>query len=157
MAEHRHKPRAATGPAVVTIHPGRYRSAPKKLLERAVRHTLTAEGVQGGEVSVALLNDESIQRLNREHLDHDRPTDVLAFALHDAGEPPLGDVYLGVPQARRQADDAGVGETEELVRLAVHGTLHVLGWDHPDAAEARLRSPMWARQETLVAEVMRRR
>jgi probable rRNA maturation factor len=136
---------------------GRFRRAPAALIERAVRHALASEGSSGGEISVALLNDDAIRRLNREHLDHDRPTDVLAFALHDAGEPPLGDVYLGVPQARRQAADAGVDEAEELVRLAVHGTLHVLGWEHPDAAEARLRSPMWVRQEALVGEVMRRR
>jgi probable rRNA maturation factor len=79
---------------------------------------------------------------------------VLSFALHDEGEPPLGDVYVGVEQARRQAAEAGVAETEELVRLAVHGTLHVLGWDHPEEPEARFRSPMWLRQEALVAEVM---
>ena len=141
----------------VAVNTGRFRRAPRALLEQAVRHALDAEGVWSGEISLALLDDAGIQALNRDHLGHDATTDVLAFALHDEGEPPLGDVYVGVEQARRQAADAGVGETEELVRLAVHGTLHVLGWDHPDAAEARLRSPMWVRQEALVGEVMRRR
>jgi len=75
---------------------------------------------------------------------------VLSFALHEDGEPPLGDVYLGVAQARRQAAAAGVTEEEELVRLAVHGTLHVLGWDHP-MDESRVRTPMWRRQERYVA------
>ena len=124
------------------------------LLERAVRHALAVEEVDEGELSVALLDDAAIQALNAAHLGHDSPTDVISFALHDAGEPPLGDVYLGVEQARRQAAEAGVDEAEELVRLAVHGTLHVLGWDHPED-EARLGSPMWARQERIVTEVMR--
>lgn len=141
----------------VVVHAGRYRRVPRALLERAVRHTLAAEGVGDGEVSLALLNDAAMRALNRAHLGHDRPTDVLSFALHGEGEPPLGDVYVGVAQARRQAAEAGVSESEELVRLAVHGTLHALGWDHPEGARARLRSPMWARQETLVAEVLRRR
>jgi probable rRNA maturation factor len=139
----------------VTVNAGRFRRVPRALLERAVRHTLDAEGVWHGEISLALLDDASIRALNRDHLGHDAPTDVLAFALHEVGEPPLGDVYLGVEQARRQAADAGVADDEELVRLAVHGTLHVLGWDHPDEADARFRSPMWLRQEALVAEVMR--
>jgi probable rRNA maturation factor len=140
--------------AEVVVNAGRFRRAPRELLERAVRHTLDAEGVWNGEISVTLLGDPSIRALNRDHLGHDAPTDVLSFALHEDGEPPLGDVYLGIEQARRQAAEAGVPEAEELVRLAVHGTLHVLGWDHPDEPEARFRSPMWARQESLVAEVM---
>ncbi len=125
------------------------------LLERAVRETLAAQGTEDAELSVALLDDLGITALNREHLGHDEPTDVISFALHGAGEPPLGDVYVGVEQARRQAAEAGVPEAEELVRLAVHGTLHVLGWDHPVAGDERVRSPMWDRQESLVAQVMR--
>lgn len=143
--------------ASVAVHVGRFRRVPRALLERAVRRTLVAEGADGGELSVALLGDDAIRALNRDHLGHDRVTDVLAFALHGRGEPVLGDVYLGVPQARRQAAEADVTEAEELVRLAVHGTLHVLGWDHPAAGPARLRSPMWTRQEELVAEVLRSR
>jgi probable rRNA maturation factor len=138
----------------VVVNTGRFRKAPRALLERAVRHTLDAEGVWNGEISLALLDDPAMQALSRDHLGHDAPTDVLSFALHEEGEPPLGDVYVGVEQARRQAEDASVPEVEELVRLAVHGTLHVLGWDHPDEAEARFGSPMWLRQEALVAEVM---
>jgi probable rRNA maturation factor len=139
----------------VAIDLGRFPGAPAALLERAVRETLEGEGVREGEMSVALLEDRAMRALNRDHLGHDGPTDVLAFALHGVGEPVLGDVYLGAAQARRQAEEEGVDEIEELVRLAVHGTLHVLGWDHPDAAEERLSSPMWRRQEELVARVMR--
>ena len=139
----------------VFVNAGRFRRVPRALLERAVRHTLDAEGVWSGEVSLTLLDDAAVRTLNRDHLGHDAPTDVLSFALHEDGEPPLGDVYLGVAQARRQAAAAGVTEEEELVRLAVHGTLHVLGWDHPEDPDARFNSRMWLRQEALVAEVMK--
>ena len=139
----------------VAVHAGPFRGAPRLLLERAIRRTLAEEGVAEGEVSLALLDDAAIQALNRAHLGRDAITDVLAFALHGEEEPVLGDVYVGAEQARRQASEAGVSEVEELVRLAVHGTLHVLGWNHPKDGEQRLRSPMWLRQEALVAQVMR--
>ena len=122
-------------------------------VERAVRETLRAEGHDAGEVSVAFLDDAEITSLNREYLDHDRPTDVISFALHGEGEPPLGDVYVGVDQALRQAAELGVDPGEELLRLAVHGTLHVLGWDHPEDEE-RLDSDMFRRQEEILRAVL---
>ena len=122
---------------------------PEEAVERAVRATLRAEGHEAGEVSVAFLDDAAITSLNREYLDHDRPTDVISFALHGEGEPPLGDVYVGVDQALRQAGELGVDPREELLRLAVHGTLHVLGWDHPEG-EDRLESDMFRRQEEIL-------
>ena len=138
----------------MSVDPGPFADAPVALLERAVRHTLTGEGLHQAEISVALLSDPDIRALNRDHLGHDAVTDVIAFALHAPGEAVLGDVYLGGEQARRQAREEGVPEAEELVRLAVHGTLHVLGWDHPADGDARVGSPMWQRQERLVAQVM---
>ena len=140
----------------VQVDAGADPDAPVALVERAVRATLAREGVEAGEVSVALLDDGAIRALNREHLGHDRPTDVLAFALWEEGEPVVGDVYLGVAQARRQADEADVPLREELVRLAVHGTLHVVGHDHPEEPEARAGSAMYALQEELVREILDR-
>ncbi|HSR41130.1 MAG TPA: rRNA maturation RNase YbeY [Longimicrobiales bacterium] len=128
-------------------------AVPVAILERAVRTALAAEGVSDGEISLTLLGDDGIRAMNREYLDADRPTDVIAFALHDPEEPVLGDVYLGLAQAARQARDAGVGLDEELVRLAVHGTLHVLGWDHP-GDEGREESEMYRVQERLVRRVL---
>lgn len=123
-------------------------------LSRAVRHTLASQGVEEAEISLTLLDDREIRALNRRYLGKDRPTDVIAFAL-GSGPAPLGDVYVGVEQARRQADELHVPEAEELVRLAVHGTLHVLGHDHPEG-EGRETSPMFALQETLVREIRAR-
>jgi probable rRNA maturation factor len=122
-------------------------------VESAVRHVLRVEGHAAGEVSVAFLADPEIAEMNREYLAHDRPTDVISFALHEPGEPPLGDVYVGLEQALRQADELGVDPGEELLRLAVHGTLHVLGYDHPEGVE-RAESGMFRRQEDLLREIL---
>lgn len=122
-------------------------------VEAAVRHVLRAEGVAAAEISVALVGDGEISLLNADYLEHEGPTDVISFALHEAGEPPLGDVYVGVEQALRQAADFGATPADEVVRLAVHGTLHVLGYDHPAGAE-RTGSEMFARQEELLRELL---
>jgi probable rRNA maturation factor len=136
----------------VWVNPGSFADTPVALLESAVRRTLDDQGVAAGEISLTLLDDEGVGALNRQYLGKDRPTDVIAFSLGDGPEP-LGDVYLGVDQARRQAEELGVAVEEELVRLAVHGTLHVLGHDHPEGDE-RLRSPMFVLQERLVHLIM---
>jgi probable rRNA maturation factor len=129
--------------------------APAEILSAAVRLTLTAEGHGSAEISVTLLDDDQIRRLNAEYLGKDVPTDVLAFALGDE-KAPLGDVYVGFDQARRQAAELGVPVTEELVRLVVHGTLHTLGYDHPEGTE-REGSPMFVRQEELVRQALETR
>lgn len=118
-------------------------------IEAAVRHALREEGVEAAEISVALVSDGQIAALNQEYLSHAGPTDVISFHLHREGEPPLGDVYVGVEQAARQAAGFGASVAEEVLRLAVHGTLHVLGWDHPEGEE-RAGSEMFLRQEALL-------
>jgi probable rRNA maturation factor len=142
---------------VIEVHvdAGTHPGAPVPLLESAVRTVLGAEGLEEGEVSVALLADADIRALNRTHLSRDRVTDVIAFRLEVEGRPVVGDVYLGWEQALRQAAAAGVAPEEELVRLVVHGTLHVLGWDHPAEPGERESSAMYRRQEELVAQVVR--
>ena len=125
---------------------------PVRDLERAVRATLASEHVHEGEISLTLLADAEIRELNRTYLNRDRPTDVIAFALAAEGAP-LGDVYVGYEQAVRQAREAEVPLNEELVRLAVHGTLHVLGHEHPEGAE-REASEMFRRQEELVRRLL---
>lgn len=126
--------------------------APVALLEKAVRRTLAAESCRRAEISVALLDDARMRELNRTWLDKDRSTDVIAFSLGEEGDV-VGDVYVGFEQAARQAADVGVALHEELVRLVVHGTLHVLGHDHPEGEE-RDASDMFRLQERLVRETM---
>lgn len=110
----------------------------------AVRAVLRAEDRSDGvEVSVALVDDARIRELNRDYRGKDRPTDVLSFPMNEEIETGddrlflLGDVVISLPTAARQAGEYGWGLGEEIARLAVHGTLHLLGYDHEgDEAEA---------------------
>lgn len=137
----------------VTVNTGAFVDAPSALLERAVLATLRDAGVSAAEISLTLLDDEGIRDLNARYLGKDGPTDVIAFSLGTGGQV-LGDVYIGYLQAGRQARELGVELREELVRLAIHGTLHVLGHDHPQSDE-RESSPMFARQESLVRAIVK--
>jgi len=138
----------------VVVNVAEYGDAPSEMIEAAVHHALQDGDVKSGEVSVTLLGDDAIRVLNRDYLAKDRPTDVIAFSLGDSGDV-MGDVYVGAAQAERQARELGVEWAEELVRLAIHGTLHVLGHDHPEGPE-RTESPMFLLQERLVREILGR-
>jgi probable rRNA maturation factor len=133
----------------VSVAPGVAAPVDPQRVEAAVHHVLRAEGVEEAEISVALLDDTAIATMNQEYLEHEGPTDVITFAMHDGDEPPLGDIYVGVEQAVRQAAEFGATPAEEVLRLAVHGTLHVLGYEHPEGAE-RTGSEMFIRQEELL-------
>jgi len=102
-------------------------------------------------VSITLVDRATIARLNRTHLGHRGPTDVISFgfARESNRDPVIGDVYIAPDVARENARAHAIGSREEIVRLVVHGTLHVLGYDHPGGI-SRTTSPMWRRQERLV-------
>ena len=136
------------GPEVIVNPLGPW-SVPEALLREGCEATLREEGVSEAEISLTLMDDDAMRGLNQEYFRRDAPTDVIAFALHDPGEPILGDVYVGYDQAVRQAAELGVSLEEELLRLAVHGTLHLLGYEHPEGKE-RLRSQMFRIQEEIV-------
>ena len=93
-----------------------------------------------------------MRRLNREYKRHDRPTDVISFHLPGPDGSLAGDIYICPAVAAREAKAAGVTQAEELARLVIHGTLHVLGHDHPARAD-RERSAMWRRQERFVRKL----
>ena len=126
-------------------------------VERLAAGILRAEGVKHAMLSVAFVSPGVIASLNRRHLRRRGATDVIAFGFAPAGKrgPVVGDVYIAVDVARAQARDCGVPLREELLRLVVHGTLHVLGHDHPEG-DGRSSSRMWRRQETLLRRLGRR-
>ncbi|MFO8174091.1 MAG: rRNA maturation RNase YbeY [Longimicrobiales bacterium] len=144
----------ASGPRVQIGQMGGW-PLPHSLLEKAVLEVFRDGGIQEGEISLTFLDDDGIRTLNHEYLDRDRPTDVLAFPLHEPGQAIVGDVYVGYEQARRQSGAEGVPLEEELVRLAIHGSLHVLGHDHPPG-EDRWASPMFRIQEEILARALSR-
>ena len=116
------------------------------------------------ELTLRFTEDGEVQTLNRDYRGIDRPTDVLSFAalegtdallppdsLTDSGEPLyLGDIVISVPTAQRQAEDSGHSLGVELSWLAVHGFLHLLGWDHPDedSFERMVNQQIWLLRET---------
>lgn len=86
------------------------------------------------EISVVLCDDPFIQDLNREYRGKDKPTDVLSFAQDDPNI--LGDIVISLPTATRQAEAAHWPLESEIALLAVHGLLHLLGYDDETAAGA---------------------
>jgi probable rRNA maturation factor len=123
-------------------------------MEDAVRQTVRAAlDVPDTEVELTLCADAEMERLNFDHMGERGPTDVLSFPLHewqvngtgsrladdDGVSPPgrmlLGDVVIDLDQALRQAADGNWSVAEELVLLAIHGTLHLLGHDHAELEE----------------------
>jgi probable rRNA maturation factor len=124
-------------------------------LVRVAQLVLRAEKVTDAMISVALVGTARIAAINVKHLRHPGPTDVISFGFNrSATGPVIGDIYIAPKVASANAKRAGVGVREEMVRLVVHGVLHVLGHEHP-VDSARERSPMWKRQEALVRRAMR--
>ncbi len=118
------------------------------------RAVLASEQVRDAMLSITFVTKRRIRALNRRHLRRAGATDVIAFGFRRAARnaPTVGDVYVAAEVARESARAHGVPVRQELTRLVVHGTLHVLGYDHPDGG-ARTRSAMWRRQERLVARL----
>ena len=128
-----------------------------ELLESAVGETVNAAlGRADCEVELTLAGDPEMERLNFDHMGEHGPTDVLAFPLHewsvdgrhsyladeDGISPPgatlLGDVVIDLDQAVRQASAGDWSVVEEIVLLAIHGSLHLLGHDHADMDEEQV-------------------
>jgi probable rRNA maturation factor len=113
-------------------------------LEKLLDQMLSEHNLQSGEVAVAIGSDELLHRLNRDYRDQDRPTDVLSFVYLEPGEDPVsgdqeyavGDIYISIERAVEQADLAGHPLENETALLAIHGMLHLLGFDHLEDNEA---------------------
>jgi probable rRNA maturation factor len=121
------------------------------------RAVLKAENVRDAMLSIAFVSNPVIRRMNKRHLGRDRVTDVIAFGFKSTGkhQPVVGDIYIAPGVARVSAAANGVRVSDEIVRLVVHGVLHVLGYDHPETG--RMKSAMWRRQERLVARLTKSR
>jgi len=125
-------------------------------LAAEARRLLGALHEDTAELTVSLVDDAAIRRLNRTYRGKDRPTDVLAFALREGRRTPgddalLGDVVISLDTATRQARARGVDTAEELRTLLIHGVLHLLGYDHErSAAAARRMHTMERRLRTLL-------
>ena len=140
------------------VGPPRRRDAPRfdrPLLRVRARGVLRALGHADSELSVTLADDDAMARLNGAWRGRPRPTDVLSFSLLEGVHTRhrgalLGDVVIGLWVAARQARAGRRSLDDELCRLLIHGVLHLLGYDHGRAPEARL---MRAEERRLRREV----
>jgi len=118
-------------------------------LVRLVQNVLSAENRTSAAISVALVDNATIRALNRRHLGHDWPTDVISFPLSAPDEPVLaGELVVSAEMAVVGGAEHGLEPGDELRLYVVHGLLHLCGYDDRDQADARV---MRQRQEELLA------
>ncbi|MDW0108980.1 rRNA maturation RNase YbeY [Sporosarcina aquimarina] len=132
----------------------------RQLVQGILSFAAEKEGLENGtELSVTFLDDEAIRQVNREYRGKDQATDVISFALEEVGEGEvpvvaidemprhLGDLLISVETAKRQAAEYGHSIEREIGFLALHGFLHLLGYDHMSETDEKV---MFGRQEELL-------
>ncbi len=113
------------------------------LMKKVLKHGLEKLNLKKVEFNVIIVDNEYIHRLNRDYRHIDRETDVITFALEDdktfnPKERILGDVYISIDKAISQSIEYGHSLNRELCFLAVHGLLHLLGYDHMNEADEKV-------------------
>lgn len=126
-----------------------------KELENLLTFALNKEDVQNASVNVILVDNDMIRKINREYREKDYATDVISFALEEGLEFPnggiriLGDIYISVEKAEEQGNLYEHGFRREISFLAIHGLLHLLGYNHETEEEEEV---MFGRQELILNE-----
>ncbi|HWB12230.1 MAG TPA: rRNA maturation RNase YbeY [Pirellulales bacterium] len=109
-------------------------------LRRAIKDVFAGEGIDSGEISLAVVDDPTIHDLNRRWLDHDEPTDVLSFVLERSDSSVDGEIIVSADTARARAGEFGWSAEAELTLYVIHGALHLVGYDDKEpAARAEMR------------------
>ena len=126
-----------------------------KYLKKILNRTLKMENVKSSCFSIVFIDDEKMHELNKTYRGVDRTTDVLSFAFEDNNEicynvRQLGEIYISIPRMKMQAKEYGHSEKRELAFLAVHGLLHLLGYDHTKGEKEE--KEMFAKQEEVLNE-----
>ncbi len=127
-----------------------------RVMEEYLRKCLDLEKVKNAVFSVIITDNKSIRDMNRDYRGINKETDVISFALEDEkdenvflNERLLGDIYISIDKAKEQADEYGHSLTRELSFLAVHGLLHLLGYDHMNEEDEKI---MFGKQELILGE-----
>jgi probable rRNA maturation factor len=124
-----------------------------------VKKILSVLGCEDAEISIVIVDDEEITRLNRLYFQRQGPTNVISFPMQGGKteeiQPQiLGDVVISADTARRQASAAGIETEEEILFLLVHGVLHLVGYDHEGPAAERRE--MEAKEVEIFGQLVRR-
>ena len=134
----------------IEINPSLFASPVPEIFEGAALAVLTHQSAEG-DLTIVLTDDTQLHELNREYLGIDAPTDVLSFPASEtdpeSGRRYLGDILISIPRAEQQAGKTGHALEAEVQLLIVHGTLHLLGYDH---AEAEEKARMWKTQAEIL-------
>lgn len=136
------------------------------LIESVIKEAAKLEGIMSGEVVVSLVDNQRIHELNKDYRNIDRPTDVLSFAMNDYVEDDmeihydeeedadftdtLGDIIISLPKTKEQAEEYGHSFERELGFLAVHGFLHLLGYDHETEEDEKI---MFEKQDEVLKNI----
>lgn len=130
-------------------------------VQKILEHAAKEEGMGESEVSVTFVTNEMIRDINREYRGKDQPTDVISFAMEELGEGEtaiigsqeprmLGDIIISLDRTKEQAADYGHSFERELGFLAIHGFLHLLGYDHMTEEDEK---KMFSRQEEILVSL----
>lgn len=126
-----------------------------RYLKKVLNATLKHEKINNAVFSIIFVDNDTIQEINREYRGMDKVTDVISFAFEDNGRLVynnvrlLGEIYICIPRMIEQAKEYGHTEKRELSFLAVHGLLHLLGYDHMEKEDEK---KMFALQELILDE-----
>lgn len=124
-------------------------------LKKVLDYTLEHENINNAIFSIIFVLEDEIQKINKDYRQIDKVTDVISFAFEDNNDIVyndirlLGDIYICIPRMKEQAIEYGHSEKRELSFLAVHGLLHLLGYDHMTSDDEKV---MFALQELILNE-----
>ena len=127
-----------------------------KSLKETIAYAINYEKIKNVSFNVIIVDNEKIHKMNKEHRNIDKPTDVITFALQDKKDDErfikkfgliLGDIYISIDKVKTQAISYGHSEKRELNFLLVHGFLHLLGYDHMNKEDEKI---MFERQEEIL-------
>ena len=126
-----------------------------KIMKEVLEHGINKLKIENPIFNIIIVDNEYIHNLNREYRGIDRETDVITFALQDdktfnPEENILGDVYISIDKAKSQSEEYGHSLRRELCFLAVHGMLHLLGYDHMKKEDEEV---MFKLQEDILDEM----
>lgn len=125
-------------------------------LKHTINYALETENVNNAFMNIIIIDNEKIHQINKEYRGIDRPTDVISFALEDdktfvkTDFRVLGDIYISIDKVHEQARSYGHSFRRELSFLAVHGIMHLLGYDHMNPDDEKI---MFGKQEKILNEL----